>query len=96
MLAESRVGRYSERGRGGIYWSQAERRGPSPAALVVLATERYPGLFKPALAKLDNLSDSSLREVVERTPEDWMSPTAREFAIVLMRYNLGKMREARQ
>ena len=30
LIAENRVGRYSERGRGGIYWSQAERRGPSP------------------------------------------------------------------
>ena len=94
LLAENRVGRYSERGRGGIYWSHDDRRGPSPAALVVLATERYPELFGPALAKLDNLSDSSLREVVERMPEDWMSPTARQFAVALMRYNLEKIREA--
>ena len=93
LLAEKRVGEFSERGRGGIYWSRSDRRGPSPATLVVLATERYRDLFKPALAKLDNLSDSSLREIVERTPERWMTPTAREFAVALMRYNLGKMRK---
>ena len=96
LLAENRVGMYSERGRGGIYWSQDDRRGPSPATLVMLATERYPELFKPALAKLVNLSDSSLYEIVERTPEDWMSPTAREFVGTLIRYNLGKMGEAIQ
>ena len=94
LLAENRVGRYSERGRGGIYWSQTDRRGPSPANLVVLATERHPELFGPALAKLENLSDDRLREVVERTPRDWISQTACEFAVVLMRYNLGKVREA--
>ena len=93
LLAENRVGRYSERGRGGIFWSQADRRGPSPATLVVLATERYPELFRPTLAKLENLLDSSLREIVERIPENWMSPTAREFAVALIRYNLEKMRE---
>ncbi len=96
LLAENRVGRYSEGGRGGIYWSQADRRGPSPATLVVSATERYPELFRPTLAKLENLLDSSLREIVERIPENWMSPTAREFAVALIRYNLEKMREAMQ
>ena len=90
LLAENRVGRYSERGRGGIYWFQDDRRGPSPTTLVMLATERYPELFEPALAKLVNLSDGSLREIVERTPEGWMSPTAREFAVTLIRHNLGK------
>lgn len=93
LLTDNRVGQYSERGHGGVYWSQDNRRGPSPVALVELAADRYPELFRPALAKLDNLSDSSLREVVERTPENWMSPAARQFAITLMRYNLGKIRE---
>ena len=36
LLAENRVGRYSERGRGGIYWFQDDRRGPSPTTLVML------------------------------------------------------------
>ena len=96
LLVEDRVGQYSERGRGGIYWSQDDRRGPSPATLFILATVRYPEFFEPALAKLANLPDSSLCEIVERTPEDWMSPTEREFAVTLMRYNMGKIREAVQ
>ena len=94
LLTEGRVGRYSERGRGGIYWSQTDRRGPSPANLVVLAIKRYPELFNPALARLNNILDSSLYEAVGRTPETWMSPTAREFVLTLMRYNMGKIREA--
>ena len=29
ILEQRRVGRYSERGRGGIYWSEGDKRGPS-------------------------------------------------------------------
>ena len=93
LLSENRVGRYSERGRGAIYWSQDDRWGRSPVVLALLAAERHPQYFRPTLANLDELSDSSLRAVVERIPECWMSSSAREFAIALMMYNLDKMRE---
>ena len=52
----------------------------------------YPDLFRPALAKLDRLDEGSLRNVIDRVPSGWMSPSARKFALALMRYNLEQLR----
>ncbi len=92
LMAEDRVGRYAEKGRGGIYWSRDERRGPSPLKLVRQAAHTYPDLFQPALAKLDRLDKGSLGDVVGRVPSDWMSPSARKFTVALMCYNLEQLR----
>ncbi len=93
LMAEDRVGRYAEKGHGGIYWSPDERRGPSPLELVRRATRTYPDLFRPALAKLDRLDTGSLRNIIDRVPSDWMSPSARKFALALMCYNLDQLRQ---
>ena len=87
------VERYAERGRGGIYWNQDDRRAPSPLRLAIMAAERYPDIFVPALKKLDGISESDIIQVANRVPEDWMSESAIRFAIALMRYNLAKLRE---
>ena len=92
LLAEGRVGSYSERGRGGIYWTTDERHGPSPVELVRRAAGRYPELFHPALAKLGALRDDDPGRIVERVPAAWMSSSAREFAVDLMQYNLNQLR----
>ena len=93
FMTEDRVGHYAEKGHGGVYWSEDERRGPSPLALVRRAAHTYPDLFRPALAKLNRLDEGSLGDVVGRVPSDWMSPSARKFAVALMCYNLGQLRE---
>ena len=93
LLNEDRVGHYAEKGHGGIYWSGDERRGPSPLELVRRATHAYRDLFQPALAKLDRLEEGSLRNVIDRVPSDWMSPSARKFAVALMCYNLEQLRK---
>ena len=87
------VGGYLNRGRGGIYWEQNDRRSPSPLRLALLATERYPDIFIPALRNLDKLSESDIVRVVNRVPDDWMSESARRFAISIMRYNIAKLQE---
>lgn len=92
FMAEDRVGRYAEKGHGGIYWSPDERRGPSPLELVRRATHAYPDLFQPALAKLNRLDEGSLCNIIDRVPSDWISPSARTFALALMRYNLEQLR----
>ena len=91
-LTDNRVSDYTERGRGQIYWQDVGRRGPSPLQLIRLATPAYPDLFLPAIAKLDNLEESSLREIVDSIPENWMTPTARDFAFELMRYSCAQLR----
>lgn len=93
LLSENGVGRYSERGRGGIYWSEDEGRGPSPLELTRRAASDYPARFSPALRRLRNWDESVLSEIVRRVPTDWMSETARKFATALMLYNLGELRK---
>ena len=96
FLAEGRVAGYSERGRGGIYWAADETRGQSPVELVRRAAGHYPELFRSALVKMRALREDDLDMIVERVPATWMSPSAREFAVGLMKYNLDQLRSIRQ
>ena len=93
LLASGRVGKYAERGRGQVYWQNTGRRGPSPMELIRLATPEYPDLFRPAIARLHNLDESALRQIVDAIPQDWMTSTARMFALELMSYSCGQLRE---
>ena len=93
LLSENAVGRYSERGRGGIYRSENERRGPSPLELARRVASDYPAHFSPALRRLRSWDESVLSDIVRRVPTDWMSETARKFATALMLYNLGELRK---
>ena len=93
LLAEIGIGAYVEKGRGAIYWSENDRHGSSPLELVRRATRHYPGLFIPALTKLENLDMKYLDDLVNRMPGDWMSPSAQKFAIALMCYSLEQLRE---
>ncbi|MCE2434413.1 MAG: HipA domain-containing protein [Candidatus Latescibacteria bacterium] len=93
LMAENRIGDYAERGRGAIYWSEDERHGPSPLELVRCAAPTYPDLFHPALAKLQKLDEDSISTIVNRVPDNWMSPAARTFAIALMCYNFEQLGE---
>lgn len=92
-LKENRVGDYLQRGRGAIYWSEAERHGPSPLELVRRACRTRPDLFRPALEKLARLDERSLSDVVDRVPDDWMTSSARAFAVALMGHSLSQLRE---
>lgn len=92
LLTSNRLGAYVERGHGQIYWQNIGRRGPSPLQLVRLAAPEFPDLFHPAIAKLNNIDDSSLRRIVDAIPKDWMTSTARMFAFELMSYSYGQLR----
>ena len=87
------MGRYSERGRGGIYWTEADKRGPSPLELVRRAVSSEPEFFQHMAPRLRCLNDNALLEIVQRVPSGWMSTSARQFAVELMRYNLAQLRE---
>lgn len=87
------MGVYAEKGRGAVYWSEDEQRGPSPLELTRRAVRDYPDFFGPELAKLDRLDMRTITDRVDRVPADWMSSTARKFAIELMRYNIEQLSE---
>ena len=91
LLAENRVSDYAEKGRGAIYWSEDDQRGLSPLELVRRATRLYPDFLHPALEKLERLDERSMSDLVDRVPDHWMSPSARKFAIALVRYNLEQL-----
>ncbi len=99
LLAENRVGDYvgkgrkGRKGRGAIYWSEDDQHAPRPLELVQRATRKYPDLFRPALTKLEKLDERSVDDLVNRVPSDWMSSSARKFAIALMHYNLEQLQE---
>ena len=93
LLDEDRIGDYSERAPGAIYWETTDRRGLSPLALLRRAAERYPALFIPSLGRLGVLTEDRLTHLVRRVPEDWMSETARDFTIKLMCYNIAELRK---
>ena len=99
LLAENRVGDYVGKGRkgrkgcGAIYWSEDDQHALRPLELVQRATRKYPDLFRPALTKLEKLDEGSLDDLVNRVPNDWMSPSARKFAIALMHYNFEQLQE---
>ncbi|MYC14770.1 MAG: hypothetical protein F4Y39_13655 [Gemmatimonadetes bacterium] len=92
LMVENRVGDYAERGRGAIYWSEDERHGSSPLELVRRAAPTYPDLFQPAILKLEKFDKDSLSKIVNRVPTDWMTSSARTFAIALMNYNCEQLR----
>ena len=92
FLVQNEVGKYVAKGRGAVFWSGDERRGPSPLALVGHAMHLHPDLFSPALARLDRLKAGSITRMVDRVPEDWMSASEREFALGVMHSSLEQLR----
>ncbi len=93
LLEEERVGAYSEKGRGGIYWVEATRYGPSPLDLVRMAAARHSRYFLDTLESVRRLDDDAVLGIVDRVPSGWMSQPAREFAIKLIYYNRNKLSE---
>ena len=93
LTTDSRVGDYVERGCGALYWSEDERRGPSPLELARKAVREYSSLFRSVSVKLDKLSRYSIGEIVDRVPAEWMSSSARRFSMALMIYNLEQLQE---
>ncbi len=92
FLNEERVGKYSRRARGAVYWSESDGRGPAPLELVRLANQKHPKIFQLALNKLAVLDNNQIRSVVNRVPSSWMTDSAKNFAIELMRYNLQQLK----
>ncbi len=93
LLLENRVGEYAEKGRGAIYWSDGDRHGLSPLELVRRSTNSYPEIFHISGNNLKRVSENALEDIVYRIPDNWMSISARKFAIALLCYNLSCLRK---
>ena len=93
LMKENRVGHYAERGHGAIYWSQDEKRGPSPLELVRRTASTYSDFFHKVAGNLEKIREDDFDQIIARIPSDWMTGPARQFAAELMRYNYSKLRE---
>lgn len=91
LLDENRVGNYVERGHGAIYWSEEDQRGASPIELVRRGARTYPDFFRSSLDKVESLNERFLIDLVDRVPCNWMSPSARKFAIAQMHYSIEQL-----
>ena len=93
LLSRGKIEKYAERGKGGIYWSTQDKKAPSPLELVRRSVKdsHYKKVFVQAIKKLSELDRSSVCDIVNRVPARWMSPTAKEFAIELVNYNMNQL-----
>ena len=91
-LRNGTVGPYSEKGRGALFWEGSGRHGPSPLALVRLAAAQFPEMFHRPLTRVQEHRDR-LSDLVQGIPDDWMSPTAKDFAAGLMDYNAAQLEQ---
>ncbi len=93
LLAEGKVGSYSEKARGAIFGKNTDEHGLSPLGLVRKGVEDYPLYFKPALVIAKRLSREKIVEIVDRIPNDWMTEITRKFVVNFVCYNLSKLEE---
>ena len=93
LMKENRVGHYAKRGHGAIYWSEDEKRGPSPLELVRRAASTYSDLFHRIAGNLEKICEDDFDQIIARIPSGWMTDPARQFAAELMRYNYSELRE---
>lgn len=93
-LRELGVAKYIERGRCPIFVDGTGKHGPSPFRLVqrCLEIERFAPHFRHGLEKLSHLNPASFEAIINRLPEGWMSPLAKEFTLSLLIESLGQLK----
>ena len=86
---------YAGRSRcnGGLYWSERDPKGANPLKLAMDAAQRWPRYFEPWRVVLAGVSTSDLESVVNRMPVEAMPPESKRFALALMTYTLGQLKQ---
>jgi hypothetical protein len=93
-LRELGVAKYIERGHGPIFVEGTGRHGPSPLRLVqrCLEIDGLAAHFKRGLEKLSHLREGSFQPIIDRVPEGWMTPLAREFTHSLLLESFAQLK----
>ncbi|HTD17360.1 MAG TPA: HipA domain-containing protein [Chthoniobacterales bacterium] len=91
ILETNAIDSYVEKGTGAIYWTGQEKKGPSPLQLVRLAIDRYPALFRPAVARVRALSTAKIENIFTRMPAGWMSKISVDFVRVFLAYSVSEL-----
>jgi hypothetical protein len=96
LLDENGVGGYAERGTGAVYWIPSGRKGPSPLELVRVASRSYPELFQPALARVEQLPELAIEEILTQMPSGWMSEITVDFVRAFLAYSVSELLKLKQ
>jgi hypothetical protein len=89
ILATDGVAAYVNRGHGGIYWEQSDRRGANPLELVKLAATKFPEYFREPIASVASTPVAQLLDIVDEVPNVVISAPSRRFAKALLAYTHG-------
>jgi hypothetical protein len=85
FLQKKRMESYVRGGRGGIYIRKSDKKGANPVELVKYGVRKYPGLFRPALAKVAGAPIEKLYSLVDEVPQSRMTEVACQFAKEFLR-----------
>jgi hypothetical protein len=85
--------RYVLRGRGGIFYRQTDAKSENPLQLAIKAAHDYPAYFSPILLRLRQIHSEVMCVIVNRIPEEWMNPQAKDFCCQMLATTLQKLKE---
>ena len=80
ILSSNDVLSYLEKGHGGVFVDGAHARAPSPLRLAQLLCRWQPRLARTWFDRLNSVSDTEFRSVIDRIPPEFMSDIAKDFA----------------
>lgn len=82
---------YVAKGRGAIYISAESKHGANPLRLVEFGSRQFPEYFGSPLAKVKDVNLNQILELVDKVPEDRISPSAREFVKQFLSHTYGRL-----
>ncbi len=91
-LRDNQVLRYLRKGRGGIYWTSSDAKGANPLDLTEKAARKWPKFFEPWLQRIHQLDESRFFGIVNKVPDDWMSPTQKKFCLALLASSCSELK----
>lgn len=91
LLATGSVGRYVEKGRGGVYWTSDASGALSPLELVRRTAVVCPDALRPVLGRVKSIHSVTVTDLVDRIPSDWMSRPARDFTTAMICYSMDEL-----
>lgn len=91
ILEQQRMESYVQKGHGGIFLRNSDKRGANPLELVKYAAHEYPAIFRPALAKVAGAEIEKLCALVDAVPPSRMTDVSRQFAKEFLRCSHQKL-----
>lgn len=95
ILAAGTVGKYIERGRGGIYWSPRDEKAMCPLELCLKVAEVTPDLFRDWFARVTRLNMADVSKAIALYPAGWVSASSIKFAAEMIEHAKCRISEAK-